>query len=251
MTMDSAAQRHQLQLLDQIRYANRGTPITQTTETAYLRTPRHMFVSRYRRVGGKDWCEVDANNLPEHLPAIYADGPLILSGDEDENVASTISQPSLVLRMLDMLQVEPGQKIFELGAGSGWNAALLGDLVGPAGHVYSLEILPEIAKRAVAAIQMLAIQNVTIVEADGAEGYAIGAPYDRAVFTAGTYDLPRYLYNQVKDGGLLLVVIKNKCGGDYLFLMRKRENHFESIESIPCAFVQMTGKHRVDGREPI
>ena len=96
MTMDSAPERHQLQLLDQIRYANRATPITQTTEAAYLRKPRHMFVSRYRRVGAQDWCEVDANNLPEHLPAIYADGPLILFGDDDDDIASTISQPSLV-----------------------------------------------------------------------------------------------------------------------------------------------------------
>ena len=84
-----------------------------------------------------------------------------------ETFASTISQPSLVLRMLDMLQIEPGQKVFELGAGSGWNAALLGQLVGSAGHVYSLEILPDIAHRAAAAIQSLAIGNVSIIEGDG------------------------------------------------------------------------------------
>ena len=248
--MDST-QRHQLQLLDQIRYTNRAAPITQTTEAAYLATPRHMFVSRYRRLGGKDWCDANANNLPDHLPSIYADGPLILSGDDDGDIASTISQPSLVLRMLDLLQIEPAQNIFELGAGSGWNAALLGHLVGPAGHVYSLEILPDMASRAAAAIQMLAIQNVTIVEADGSQGYAIGAPYDRAIFTAGTYDLPRYFFEQIKDDGLLLLVIKNQGGGDCLFLLRRRESHFESIESIQCAFVQMTGQYRIDNLEPI
>jgi len=246
-----SAQKHQLKLLDHIRHANRANPVSQATETAYLETPRHLFVPRYRRFGSKTWCDVDADNLSEHLQTIYADGPLILFGDDDGDITSTISQPSLVLRMLDMLRVEPGQTIFELGAGSGWSASLLGRLVGPEGHVYSLEILPEIAQRAAATVQALGVQNVSIVEADGGQGYAAGAPYDRAIFAAGTYDLPQYFYEQVKDGGFLLVVIKNEGGGDCLFLMKKINGHFESIESMQCAFVQMTGRYRMDSLEPI
>ena len=90
-----------------------------------------------------------------------------------------------------------------------------------------------------------------IVAADGGEGYAAGAPYDRAIFTAGTYDLPHHFYEQMRDGGLLLVVIKNEGGGDNLFLLRKTENHFESLESMPCGFVQFRGKYQLDNLEPI
>jgi len=66
---------------------------------------------------------VRADNLLQHLAALYADQALILFGDDDDDVPSTISQPSFVLRMLDLLQLKPGHKVFELGTGSGWNAA--------------------------------------------------------------------------------------------------------------------------------
>ncbi len=72
----------------------------------------------------------------------------MLYGEDDSNVLSTISQPSFVLRMLDMLQLRPGHRVFELGAGSGWNAALMGHLVGPEGQVFSLELIPEVARAA-------------------------------------------------------------------------------------------------------
>ena len=192
-----------------------------------------------------------ADNLAQHLAALYADYPLVLFGDDDNNVPSTISQPSLMLRMIDLLQLKPGHRVFELGAGSGWNAALIGHRVGPAGSVVSLEIIPEVAAIAAQTIAALGIKNVNIVAADGGEGYAAGAPFDRAIFTAGAYDLPRHFYGQVKDGGILLCVIKIEGGGDSLFVLRKTANHFESIESMPCAFVQLRGKSQMEGLEPM
>jgi protein-L-isoaspartate O-methyltransferase len=153
--------------------------------------------------------------------------------------------------MLDILQFKPGHKVFELGAGSGWNAALMGHLVGPEGHVYSLEIIPVVARTAAAIIEQLGIKNVNIIEADGGEGYAKGAPYDRVIFTAGAYDLPHHFFEQIKNGGLLLIVIKNEGGGDNLFLLRKTSDHFESLESMICGFVQMTGKYRITDSDPI
>lgn len=188
-------------------------------------------------------------NLEQHLPTLYADKPLILSGD-DGKIRSTISPPSFVLRMLDMLQLQPGQKVFELGAGSGWNAALIGHLVGPEGRVFSLEIIPEVARAAAEIMQEVGIANVNIVAADGGDGYALGAPYDRAIFTAGAYDLPRIFNDQLKYGGILMSVIKLEGGGDSLFVLRKTENHFESLGSTPCAFVQLTGKHQLADLEP-
>src|SRR5215510_8658420 len=143
-SMDTV-ERYQQQLLEQSQYLYYRTPISDQTVRAYLATPRHAFIQRYREWGTTEWHEVHAENVAEHVATLYTNKPLVLFGDDDDNVPSTISQPSFVLRMLDLLQLRPGQRVFELGAGSGWNAALLGHLVGPEGHVYSLEIIPEVA----------------------------------------------------------------------------------------------------------
>lgn len=248
--MDSA-EKYQRQLLEQAKSIYYETPLSEATRQAYLDTPRHKFVRRYRRWGVKEWSEVNEDNLAEHLATLYADRALVLFGDEDADVPSTISQPSFVLRMLDMLQLEPGQRVFELGAGSGWNAALIGHLVGPEGRVYSLELIPEMAQAAAATMETLGIKNVNVIEGDAGEGYAAGAPYDRAIFTAGAYDLPRPFFEQIKEGGLLLIVIKSGGGGDTLFLLRKVHDHFESLEALPCGFVQMRGKYQLDDLKPV
>src|SRR5688572_26483245 len=130
--------KYQRQLLAQVRRLYHHPPISDPTVQAYLATPRHLFVRRYRERGSKEWSDVSEGNLHEHLAALYTDTSLPLFGDDDDNVPSTISQPSFVLRMLDLLQIEHGQKVFELGTGSGWNAALIGQLVGPSGRVCSL-----------------------------------------------------------------------------------------------------------------
>ncbi len=242
--------KYQKQLLELAQSIYTETPISEATQRAYLETPRHRFVKRYREWSNKDWLEVNDENLKEHLATLYADKALILFG-EDQDVSSTISQPSFVLRMLDMLQLEPGHKVFELGAGSGWNAALMGNLVGDAGSVYSLELIPEMARAAAATIESLGIRNVSIIEGDGGEGYAAAAPYDRAIFTAGAYDLPHAFFTQIKEGGLLLVVIKSEGGGDSLFLLRKVKDHFESLDSMPCGFVGMKGRYHITSLEPV
>ena len=243
-------EKYQRQLLEQSRRIFYKTPISQATERAYLATPRHLFVRRYREWGTTQWRQVTAENLEQHLAMLYADRPLLLFGEDDGNILSTISQPSFVLRMLDMLQLQPGQTVFELGAGSGWNAALMGHLVGPEGRVFSIEMIPELARTAAETVQTLGITNVSIVAADGGDGYPAGAPYDRVIFTAGAYDLPRAFNDQLKDDGLLMAVLKLEGGGDNLFVLRKTKNHFESVASMPCAFVQLRGKYQIEDLEP-
>jgi protein-L-isoaspartate(D-aspartate) O-methyltransferase len=249
--MEAAVEKYQKQLLEQAQYVFYENPISEATQKAYLATPRHLFVKRYREWGTKGWREVTQDNLEEHVATLYADTALILFGEDDENVPSTISQPSFVLRMLDLLHIEPGHTVFELGAGSGWNAALMGHLVGPEGLIYSLEIIPDVAQMATETIERLGVKNVRIIEADGGEGYAAGAPYDRAIFTAGAYDFPHRFFEQMKEDGLLLIVIKNEGGGDHLFLLRKTTDHFMSLEAMACGFVPMTGKYQSDDLEPM
>ena len=128
---------------------------------------------------------------------------------------------------------------------------MIGQLVGSTGKVYSLEIIPELAQRAGAILAELGVTNVEVIAADGGDGYVAGAPYDRIAFTAGTSDLPRQFFDQIKRGGLLLAVIKNEGGGDNLFLLEKKDDHFQSTYSLPCGFVQMSGKHKIDSLDPI
>jgi protein-L-isoaspartate(D-aspartate) O-methyltransferase len=239
-------EKYQRQLLELARFVYQKTPITDATQRAFLATPRHLFVKRYREGGSPIWHDLTSDNLQEHIAALYADHPLTLFGEEDQDrTLSTISQPSFVLHMLDMLQLQPGQKVFELGAGSGWNAALMGYLVGPEGHVYSIDILPEIASAAQETIVNFGLQNVTVLSGEGGEGYAPGAPYDRVFFTAGSYDIPRAFYEQIRDQGLLLIGLKSPGCGDNLFLFRKVADHFESIEAMPCGWLQLRGKYQI------
>jgi len=243
-------EKYQKQLLEQTQSLYRDTPISEATQQAYLATPRHRFVRRYREWGTKEWQVVEPESLAEHIATLYADRPLSLFGNDDQNILSTISQPSLVLRMLDLLELKVGDRVLELGAGSGWSAALMGRIVGQKGHVVSLEIIPELAQNAAQNIASLGIANVQILTGDGAQGCDNSAPYDRVVFTAGTFDLPHYFYEQLRDQGLLLVVFKTEGGGDHLFLLRKTEDHFESLWSARCGFVQLRGSYQFDDLEP-
>lgn len=165
----NTAEKYQQQLLERTKYIYHETPISEATEKAYFAMPRHLFVKRYRGWGTREWHSVNKENLEEHVATLYLDGSMILFGEDDDDIPSTISQPSFVLRMLDMLQIKPGHTIFELGAGSGWNAALMGHLVGSGGHVSSLEIIPEVAQTARETIESLEIKNVRVITADGGE----------------------------------------------------------------------------------
>ena len=242
-------EQYQEQILKRAQRQFLHDPISPATQKAFRANPRHRFVRKYQK--GDDTFEVTPENLEEHLPTIYSNEVIGLFKDEKLGIYSTISQPTLVLRMLDLLKLEPGQTVFELGAGSGWNAAMMGNIVGSEGKVSSMEIIPDIAQNVKSAIEAAGIENVEIIEGDGGKGYSLGAPYDRAVFTAGTYDLPRAFHEQIREGGFLLVVIKVEGGGDQMFLLEKKRNQFDSVYSMPCGFVPMTGKHSLASAEPI
>ena len=236
------------------KYAS--TPLSEEVRKAFYEVPRHKFVSPYRKWPENDWIKISEDNLEENLPIIYGDHPLVIFGENKDfekpagtQFLSTISQPSFVLRLMDILRPEKGHKVFELGTGSGWNAALLGKIVGPKGKVFSMEIIPELIKRAKASINSLNLDNVSIYSGDAGDGLKDQAPFDRVVFTAGSYDLPAPFFNQIRVGGLLLFVLKNQGGGDNVILLEKKSDHFQSIYSMACVFVPVTGKYHVKDME--
>jgi protein-L-isoaspartate(D-aspartate) O-methyltransferase len=219
---------------------------------AFEEVPRHLFVDRYRNFRSPEWISVRSDNLEENLSILYADHPLVLFGSDEDfesksgtKLVSTISQPSFVLRLIDLLQIDEGNSVFELGAASGWNAALMSRLVGVTGKVVTAEIIPELARSAQSRLHRLGYENVKVIEGDGGDGSLIDAPFDRVMFTAGAFDLPKSLYAQVKEGGILLFVLKNKGGTDNLIRLQKMGDCFESTFSMSCGFVPMTGKYHL------
>jgi protein-L-isoaspartate(D-aspartate) O-methyltransferase len=208
---------------DLITNASRVHKLSPPVIEAFYRYPRHEFVpAKY----SKEEAYLDtALNL-------YQEGP----------VHSTISQPSFVLYLLELLKVEKGQKIFELGTGSGWNAALMSYLTGSSGKVFTLEIIPDIGRSAQAVLKKFKISNVEVIIADASHGWAAEAPYDRMIFTAASPVRPAFLLEQCKDGGRVLFVQKDVQGRDELQVLEKHGDQFTCLQKVPCYFVAMTGE---------
>jgi protein-L-isoaspartate(D-aspartate) O-methyltransferase len=207
---------------------------------AVLNTPRHHFVHRFRLGDGPLLHFED--DPGQHLGTIYSDKVIGHVNVDGVALPSTNSQPSLVLWLLDMLDLRPGQRVLEIGSGSGWLAAVMAQLVGPDGHVTGIEIIPELAVQSRRDITALGLKNVTILTQDGTSGHAAGAPFDRVMITAATWDLPTALFEQVADGGYALVPIELR-GTDIcqVTLLRQAGIHFVAERSAVGRFVPLVG----------
>ena len=236
-------QQYLQELLDQVR-TKLGT-IPEEIENAYLTTPRHLFVKDFYTTNEHDETikvELTEANLEEYLPQIYRDGTIGLVLDSEGRGLSSISQPTIVLMMLKKLQIEAGQQILEIGTASGWNAIMMSKLVGEKGHIYSIDIISDLVAQAKERIKKQQITNVSLFDGDGAIT-TYNQQFDRIMFTVGSYDIPSSIHQQLKSGGLLLMVLKNRSAIDYLILFEKEENHLVSIESSVCGFVPLTGTY--------
>ncbi len=167
--------------------------ISKNVIEAFKKVPREEFV------------------LPEWKDSAYEDSALPIIAEQ------TISQPSTVVLMLDALEVKSGMKVLEIGAGSGYNAALLSKI---ADQVYSIERIKKLAEFAKKNLKRAKITNVTVIYADGKKGYAKEAPYDRIIVTAGGEKIPPALLKQLKDGGILLMPVGQEYGQQLIRVRR-------------------------------
>ena len=185
-----------------------GFPFTKEAQEAFRSVPRHFFVDQYYGSGKKRrLIRVDPKKpTSAQLWKIYSDEALPSHRYHGAGTGpSSTSQPSLVANMLEKLQIKPGMKILEIGAGTGWNAALMGHLVGSKGRVYSIDIQSDVAKRARRHIRRLGSNNVKIITGDGGNGYRKKAPYDRIITTVACPDISPHWIDQLKEGGMLLI----------------------------------------------
>ncbi len=189
--------------------------ISEPVERAFRTVRRHRFVD--------GWYHLEATNLrvafhpvdydpdhpaPEQLDEIYSDVALITAFDDFLPTSST-SQPTLVVRMLELLELRPEMRVLEIGTGTGYNAALLAEIVGPEGAVHTVEIQEEVARKASQHLQGEGYTDVRVFHRDGYLGVPDAAPFDRIVATVGCSSLSSHWVEQLAPGGWMLVPLRH------------------------------------------
>jgi protein-L-isoaspartate(D-aspartate) O-methyltransferase len=175
-------------LVDQLIDA--GRVHTPRIEAALRTVPRHLFIPG------------------ASLKDAYANATVSIKDDANGTSISCASQPAVVGLMLEQLQPEEGEKILELGAGTGYNAGILAHLVGDSGDVTTIDVDDDLVDGARAHLEHAGIDNVTVLLGDGALGHPDGAPYDRIVATVGAHGIPNAWLDQLADGGHLVVPMR-------------------------------------------
>jgi protein-L-isoaspartate(D-aspartate) O-methyltransferase len=146
----------------------------------------------------------------------------------------TISQPFIVAFMTQSLELEAGSKVLEVGCGSGYQSAVLAELVG---HVFSVEIDPRLAQQAEKRLRLLGFENVSVKIGDGYDGWIEEAPFDAIIVTAAAEDVPPPLMDQLKDGGRLIIPLGTPFGAQELFLIEKHGSSTTTRSILPVRFV--------------
>jgi protein-L-isoaspartate(D-aspartate) O-methyltransferase len=181
---------------------------------AMRKVPRHLFVD------------------PSQRSQAYEDHPLPIPGNQ------TISQPYIVALMTELLELQPNERVLEIGTGSGYQSAVLGEL---AGEVYTIEIVPELAHSAAARLKDLHYDNVVVREGDGYGGWPEHAPFDAIIVTAAPERIPQPLIEQLAPGGVMVIPV----GGFFqeLKVFRKSaDGRVTEKDILPVRFVPMTGE---------
>lgn len=187
----------------------------------------------------KAFKEVSRENfIPEELRgAAYHDMPLpLLRG-------KTISQPTTVMIMTHALELEPGEKVFEIGTGSGYQAAIIARIVGPRGKVITTEVVPELVSFAKKNLRKSGIENVFVYEEDGSHGMPGEAPFDKIIITAACREFPRQLIGQLKPDGMIVGPVGSRQEQEMVRGIKDRDGHLALEFLGPFLFTPMYGKY--------
>ena len=197
----------------QYQIANKGIKDEQVL-AAMRKVPRHRFIS------------ADARSYA------YADSPIRIGSGQ------TISQPYIVALMTELLDVQPEHRVLDVGTGSGYQAAILGEL---AAEVHSIERHPELAESARETLETLGYENIHVHVGDGTQGHELAAPYDRIVVAAAGPSVPKALLNQLAPGGRLVIPVGPRYS-QRLEVCERTGDKFDKSTSIPVVFVPLIGK---------
>ena len=218
------------------------TPTTEVLERSHTEARRRMVEYQIRSRGVRDPRVLEAMEAvprhefvpDDHLSMAYSDGPLPIG------YGQTISQPYIVAVMTELLELKPDDRILEIGTGSGYQAAILAELVD---EVYTMEIIPELAELARERLARLGYGSIHSVNADGYYGWEEYAPYDAIIVTAAPDHIPQSLVEQLKDGGCIVIPVGPVGWYQTLWLITKEGGETEYHNKGGVTFVPLTGEH--------
>jgi protein-L-isoaspartate(D-aspartate) O-methyltransferase len=162
------------------------------------------------------------------VSSAYSDGPLPIG------YGQTISQPYIVAYMTEIIKPKPNYKVLEVGTGSGYQAAVLGEIVR---NVYTIEIIDKLGKEASTRLKDLGYKNIEVKIADGYHGWKEHAPFDAIVVTAAAEYIPTPLKEQLKDGGRMIIPVGSPYMTQQLMLIEKTGNKYRTTSMMPVRFV--------------
>jgi protein-L-isoaspartate(D-aspartate) O-methyltransferase len=211
----------------------RGAPI----EAAFRAVPRHLFLP----------------GVP--LAKVYGDTSIATKTVGDQMISSS-SQPSMMAIMLEQLQLQPGHHVLEIGAGTGYNAALIAHVVGDRGKVVTIDIDDDIADAARAHLSAAGYTQAIVLCGDGGNGYAAEAPYDRIIVTVGADDIPPAWRDQLRPDGRLVVPLgltelDRLSGHKLLAAFDRVDGYLDSRSLSHCRFVPLRGAFGARGTAPL
>jgi protein-L-isoaspartate(D-aspartate) O-methyltransferase len=180
--------------------------------------------------------------LPDLHPQDAYRDEAIATKFEDGRAISSSSQPAIMALMLEQLAVEPGQRVLEIGAGTGYNAALLAHLTGPEGVVVAVDIDEDIVEAARAHLEAAGFDQVQLICGDGGLGHAPLAPYDRIILSVGAPDIAPAWIEQLKPGGRLVMPLSLN-GPQKSIAFEKRADHLASLSLHDCGFMPLRGAY--------
>lgn len=217
-----ASEQWRMQLVETL--GHEGVIHTPAVRDAFLSVPREQFIERWYERDGRTWnlCE-KSGAMEEWLNRIYQDDALITAINQHQLPVSSSSQPSIMASMLEALDLHQGMRVLEIGTGTGYNAALMGKLVGESGQVISIDIDVHLIEQAKQHLHDGGIRNVRVLAGDGLFGVEDDAPYDRIIATGGSSFLPSAWYEQLAPGGKLLLPLQGSLQESGLLLIEKED----------------------------
>ena len=191
---------------------------------AFYAVPRHLFVPHVS------------------LEEAYRDRAIATKQLDNGVAISSSSQPAMMAIMLQQLDLQPGHRVLEIGAGTGYNAALMAQLVGPRGHVATVDVDDDIVEAARRRLAAHGVANVEVIRADGGLGFAAGAPYDRVILTVGTWDIAPAWREQLTAHGRLVLPLS--VGGPQLSIaFQAQAGRLVSQSARYCEFMRLRGAY--------
>ena len=210
----------------------RGAIRSPAVQDAFAAVPRHRFVPQ------------------ADLATAYADRPVFIRWDSETPISSS-TQPTMMAIMIEQLRLDPDNRVLEIGAGSGYNAAIMSHIVGDGGSVVTMDIDQDIVDEAAENLSQTGYHNIQVVCGDGFAGVPTEQSYDRVIVTVGAYDVSPHWVDQLKDGGILVVPLWFR-GANLSVALRKQGSELAGLSASPCTFIPIRGIwQRTEGYYPV